>query len=389
MSMGKVGQEEQPGAEMTGRAALPGLVLQALQQPILTCGGDGCIIWANHAAETFFAASMPVLLRHRLKDLFATGSPVLELADFVARHGTPRTEYRVIAKPLRSQSEHEADVFAAPVHEVEGAVALLFQVRTMADKIDRQLVSRGAARSASGLAAMLSHEIKNPLSGIRGAAQLLEQTVGGEEQQLTRLIRDETDRIVKLVDRVEILGDARPVEPVPVNIHEILDRVALLVRSSTGERVRFVKQYDPSLPHVSGDRDQLVQVFLNLMKNAAESLLGHTISSPTVTISTAYRPGIRMSVSGAQAKVPLPLEITIRDNGPGVPENIRSILFDPFVTGKPEGTGLGLALVARIISDHGGIVECQSRPQDTRFSVLLPMARAVAARSSDPEGGEQ
>jgi two-component system nitrogen regulation sensor histidine kinase GlnL len=254
-------------------------------------------------------------------------------------------------------------------------MALLIQERTMADKIDRQLVSRGAARSVTGLAAMLAHEIKNPLSGIRGAAQLLEQTVSSEEIQLARLIREETDRIVHLIDRVEVFGDERPMEREPINIHVVLDRVKLLARNGVGRGIVFSEEYDPSLPPVYGNRDQLIQIFLNLVKNAAEAL--ERTQKPEIKFFTAFRPGMRVGVVGAADRISLPLEIVIEDNGPGVPPDLLAFLFDPFVTTKTNGSGLGLALVAKIVGDHGGVIDCESRPGRTRFRILLPVASAA------------
>jgi len=347
-------------------------ILNSLQQPVLVCQEKNQIIWANYAAESFFGVSRQLLERHRLDDIFAFGSPVLQMVKTVNSRQAAMSEYRVISSAIRSDMEVETDVFASPLPEAIGAVCLLFQERTMADKIDRQLVSRGAARSATGLAAMLAHEIKNPLSGIRGAAQLLEQTISEHDQPLARLIRDETDRIVKLVDRVEVFGDERPVERKAINIHVILDRVKLLAKSGDAKKITITENFDPSLPLVFGSEDQLIQVFINLFKNATEAL--ENIKNPCIEISTAFRPGIKIRVAGTAEKISLPLEIVIGDNGNGVSEEILPFLFDPFVTSKAGGSGLGLALVAKIISDHGGIIEVDSRPSRTRFRVLLPMA---------------
>ena len=349
-----------------------GAVLNALPLPVILVAADGKIADANVAAETFFEVSAPLLRRQELKDLVPFGSPLLALVDQVRTRGAPVNEYKVDLSTPRNPGDRLVDLYVAPLPEQPDHVVVMLQERTIADKMDRQLTHRGAARSVIALAAMLAHEIKNPLSGIRGAAQLLEQSAGDDDRTLTRLICDEADRIVKLVDRMEVFADERPVEREPVNIHAVLDHVKRLAQSGFAREIKFSEEYDPSLPPVFANRDQLVQVFLNLVKNAAEAV-GEQASDGEIQITTAFRPGIRLSLPGSKTRVSLPLEFCIKDNGPGVPEDLLPHLFDPFVTTKPTGSGLGLALVAKIIGDHGGIIECESQPRHTIFRVLMPM----------------
>jgi two-component system nitrogen regulation sensor histidine kinase GlnL len=304
------------------------------------------------------------------------------LVEEVARRGSSVSEYRIDVGTPRIGAERIVDVFATPLADPAEGVVLMLQERTIADKMDRQLTHRGAARSITALGAMLAHEIKNPLSGIRGAAQLLEQSVGDEDRMLTRLIYDEVDRIVTLVERMELFGDERPVERGAVNVHGVLDQVKRLAQSGFARHIRFVENYDPSLPPVLGNRDQLIQVFLNLVKNAAEAI-GIDALEGEIVLTTAFRTGVRLQVPGSSERVSLPIELSVRDNGPGVPLDLLGELFDPFVTTKAQGSGLGLALVAKIVGDHGGVVECDPAPRRTNFRVLLPMYSARDGRASE------
>ncbi len=268
-------------------------VLNALPLPVIIIGSDGQIADANVAAESFFEASVLLLRRQMLRDLVPFGSPLLALVEQVRNRGAAVNEYKVDLSTPRNPGDRLVDLHVAPLPERPDHVVVMLQERTIADKMDRQLTHRGAARSVSALAAMLAHEIKNPLSGIRGAAQLLEQSAGDDDRTLTRLICDEADRIVKLVDRMEVFSDERPVEREPVNIHVVLDHVKRLAQSGFARRIKFVETYDPSLPPVFANRDQLIQVFLNLVKNAAESI-GEAATDGEIQLTTAFRPGVRL-----------------------------------------------------------------------------------------------
>ncbi len=365
-------------------------VMGAIPYPVLVIGDGDRPLYANAAAETFFSMGQSLLKRHPLADLVGRSSPLVALVAQVRRTGATVNEYGVDVAVPRISATRLVDVYGGLLPDRAPLVLLMLQQRSMAQMIERQLTHRAAARSVSGMAAMLAHEIKNPLSGIRGAAQLLEPVLGAEDRTLTHLICTETDRIRNLVDRMEVFGDERPLEKSPVNVHAVLDHVKRLAQSGFARAITIAEEYDPSLPAIPADRDKLVQAVLNLVKNAAEALGDPPAASARLVLRTAFRPGVRLALPGTQSRVSLPFMIEIEDNGSGIAGHVKEHLFDPFVTTKHSGTGLGLALVAKIVADHGGIIECESAPRQTIFRVLLPIAdhtrsRAPAVATPSPD----
>jgi two-component system, NtrC family, nitrogen regulation sensor histidine kinase GlnL len=358
--------------DLTKLPPAPQIVLDAMPNPLLVVDETDTIVMVNSAAEDFFQSGASVLKRHKLADLVPFSSPVLHSVKQVREAASVVNEYGVGVGTPRLGGERIVDLQTAPLGDDGKFVMLLLLRRSMAHKLGHQLTHQGAARSVSGMASMLAHEIKNPLAGIRGAAQLLEPTLPDADRALARLICDETERIRKLVDQMEVFSDERPLERQPVNIHVVLDRVKKLVLAEAGSFLTVKEEYDPSLPSVFGNADQLVQVYLNLAKNAAD-VLRESGDGGEILFTTAFRPGMKLQVAGTPERVSLPLEICIHDNGKGVPEDLAPHIFEPFVTSKPQGRGLGLALVAKVVRDHGGTVECQPRRRGTTFRTLLPM----------------
>ncbi len=341
----------------------------AVPYPAVLIDTDDRILSCNTAAENMFSMSLRQMRRRTLSDYVGGDSPVLESISQTRRGVASVVQHNVDVswgdRPARRHTLH-----VAQVQDGSDQILLLFHPMASAALMDRTLSHRSAARSVTGMAAMLAHEIKNPLAGISGAAQLLSMSMSDEEQELTQLIQQEAARIGQLVERVEQFGDLRPTTRKPVNIHDVLDRAKRAAEAGFARHVRFIETYDPSLPATLGDADQLMQVFQNLFKNAAEAC---PQVGGVIRVGTGYHPGVKLALPGKKAES-LPLMISIVDNGSGIPETLIRDIFDPFVSSKANGSGLGLSLVSKVMSDHGGVVEVDSQPGRTEFRIRLPIA---------------
>jgi two-component system, NtrC family, nitrogen regulation sensor histidine kinase GlnL len=344
-------------------------LLSALPFAVLAVDEDNRIRFMNGAAEQFFEQAASGLTGRRLDDILPDDSPLFSLIAQASGGQTSVAEYDVSLTFPRDRSRN-LSITAAPLGDGSSLTVVSLHEQSIARRINSQIAHRNAARSVTGLAALLAHEVKNPLSGIRGAAQLLEAAVSEEDDlDLTRLICEETDRICDLVDRMGLFSDGE-LNRSAVNIHLVLERVRRVAEAGFGRQVEFIEEYDPSLPPVYGNADQLIQVFMNIVKNACEAVAN---TNGRIIIRTSYQHGIRLALPGGTSRVQLPLIVSVSDNGPGIPPDVASNLFDPFVTSKVDGSGLGLALVAKVVGDHGGIVEFETSEQGTEFRLRLPL----------------
>ncbi|MFC5738749.1 two-component system sensor histidine kinase NtrB [Sinirhodobacter huangdaonensis] len=347
----------------------PGIIWSSLPIPALLIGEDDRMIEVNPAAELFLNISARMLKGQSVLERLAISAPLEEI---FARVRKNRSALFVndVEVTTGEKAPVQCNLQAAPLGEDASTILFLISPRELADRLGRASMVKSAARSAIGMAEMLAHEIKNPLAGIAGAAQLLSMSLAGDDLELTDLIVDETRRIVKLLEQVEQFGNVRPPEKKPVNIHDVLDRARKSALVGFGAHMTIIEDYDPSLPPTLGDADQLTQVFLNLLKNASEASKGQP---GTIRLHTFYEHSLRLRRADGLGQA-LPLQIEIVDDGPGIPPDIASSIFEPFVSGRENGTGLGLALVSKIISEHDGWISVDSVPGKTVFRISLPVA---------------
>ncbi|MBN2907256.1 MAG: PAS domain-containing sensor histidine kinase [Rhodobacteraceae bacterium] len=341
----------------------------ALPIPAFLLDAEDKIAAINPAAEIFVNSTIKALRDTPVFDRLAVAAP---LDDAFARVRANHAALFIndVDVSAGTKAPVECNIQIAPMNDAAGHVLLLVSPREIAGRLGRSHSVKSAAKSAIGMAEMLAHEIKNPLAGITGAAQLLSMNLSNGDLEMTDLIVAESRRIVKLLDQVEQFGNLRPPACKAVNIHDLLDRARKSAMVGFAANMRIEEDYDPSLPPTWADGDQLIQVFINLIRNAAQAA---GPAGGTITLHTFYDLSLRLRhPDGSGGAVPLQVEII--DDGPGLAPEIAADIFEPFVSGRENGTGLGLALVSKIISDHGGWIAVDSVPGRTVFRLSLPVA---------------
>lgn len=345
-------------------------VLDAMPFAVIGLSRRDTVSFVNPAAETMLQRSAPLLRGRPLTDLLPEDAPLL---DFIGR---ARREGGVMsARSIRVASPHIApvdlDVSASPDGE-DGGLVLTFLPITR----NTQDETNAEVNAFAQIARMLGHEVKNPLAGIVGAAQLLARQARDEQQPLLSLIREEGARIQRIVDRFTAFETFFSPRTRITNVHIVLDSVVDLAKASFGANARFDLQYDPSLPEIDVDPDHLHEAALNLVKNAVEAVGG--AKQARISIATRYRAGFRFAGrDGPRARGAL--EISVTDNGSGVPESTVARVFEPFFTTKSGGAGIGLAVVAEIMQAHGGFVVLDNSPSGASLRLLFPMTRQKGA----------
>jgi len=336
--------------------------------PALLLNNDDTIALSNSAAQSFLNLSEKALAGANLWDKVMVDAP-LETAYARAKADRGSLFINDVDVGSGMGAPMLCNVQIAPLMGTPDMMIMIISPREIASRFNQNGSSNKAAKSAIGMAEMLAHEIKNPLAGITGAAQLLSMGLPAEDQELTDLIVEESRRIVALLENVEQFGNQSAPQLQSVNIHDIIDRARQSASVGFGAHMFFIVDYDPSLPHAFADPDQLLQVLLNLLKNASEACG----DGGSVKLRTFYDPALRVRQSdGSHAR--LPLQIEIIDDGPGLPPDIANDIFEPFISGKENGTGLGLALVSKLLRDGGGWIAVESVPGQTKFRVSLPLA---------------
>ena len=347
-------------------------VLNSITFPVIIIDDLKNIKMVNSAAEAFFKSSLKVLAEKKIQDIFPFSSPALFLVDSCIKTGSIYKEYKVDLSTPMSGIHKDIDIEVTPVTDLKK----IFQITLIEDYHEKKLLMQNEniknTTSMSNMSQILAHEIKNPLAGIRGAAQIIEKKFDYDDTVMTEVIINEVDRIKRLIDNLQIFDSSSPIDLNPINIHSVLRHVREVMINSSKNKVRIIENFDPSIPKIIGNKDQLIQVFINLIKNSIEAFENTSNSLNEINLSTSYEYGFTVKEKFTHKNIKLPIRISVKDNGPGIPSSISEEIFQPFVSSKKIGQGgLGLSIVSKIISDHNGTIELETNKNGTNFIIRL------------------
>ena len=347
--------------------------LDLLASAVLILDTDGRIAYANASAETLLDSSFKVLHQQKMAELFINGDKLAQIFTQAMQHQfDEKREDLMLERPGRPPLQ--VNMIVTPLDDPENPVLIELRENVQQLKLDREERLLDQSQANKELIRNLAHEIKNPLGGIRGAAQLLELELPGQGlkdlREYTQVIIKESDRLQTLVDRL-LAPHRRPQIVGDVNIHEVFERVRSLITAEFPQGLKIVRDYDLSLPEFRGDKEQLIQAVLNIAHNAAQALAPRIAKGDAELV---LRSRIARSITIAKVRYRLALDLHIVDNGPGIPAELKDKIFYPLVSGREGGSGLGLTLAQTFIQQHSGIIECESRPgyRDFRILIALP-----------------
>ena len=348
-------------------------LFRTIKHPLVILDKDDNIVASNDDAEFFFGLSRNILNKYKFTALYSTTSPLYYLINQSREKKTTIREYSLMLTNIIDKKEHEVDIQVSPFEDTD-YLLLMFIERGIAKKFNRQYMQAGSAKSLVEMSSILAHEIKNPLSGIKGAAQLLLDGASHENQSLISIICDETDRINNLINSMQIFSDSSQIKKEKINMHTIFNHVKMIAENGFAKDIKFIERFDPSLPHVHGNKDLLIQVLMNLIKNSSEAIKNNS-NKGEIILSSSFLSSVRISLPTSSKKIELPLCFSIEDNGGGIDKDIYENIFDPFITSKKDGKGLGLSIVSKIIQDHDGVIECGITSKGTKMSILFPVSQ--------------
>ena len=365
---------------MTGTMADPGRILDGLSTSVLIVDQDRALIYLNVAAETLFGVSRNQVRGRPLTDLLTDATALHAVIDRATETWRPFSRRELALKTVYGEGELVVDCTVAPYDDASAPAAVVIEISdaTQHQRITRETALLTQIGGSRAMIRQLAHEIKNPLGGLRGAAQLLaRQLADASMREYTTVIISEADRLVALVDT--LLGPGHAPRKEPVNIHELLQHVGHLLAADSPPGITVERDYDPSLPPLRIDRNQIIQAMLNLGRNASQAINPGNGRTPVSGGKIILRTRALTNVNIGARRHRLVASVQFEDNGPGVPDQLRDTLFYPLVTGRADGTGLGLAVAQDLVSRHEGLIEFESRPGQTIFTILLPFHVADAS----------